>query len=164
MNNNQIDDVKTEAFITLFSSIGTIIVGLVFSGFCFFLFIKGADTFSRVVIIPFLICGIAVLIKGLSLLFQGINMMKAVKNVEDGNFSNAVKIEKTHKKLIKADNFTNNLYIFGFGFLIFCFGFLIVSDYLAIKDWSNGGSSMFFFSFIFWIAGIFILVKTFKKK
>lgn len=162
MNNNQIDDVKTEAFITLYSSIGTIIVGLVFSGFCFSVFIKGADTFSRVVIIPFLICGIAVFIKGLSLLFQGINMMKAVKNVEDCNFSNAVEIEKTHKKLIKADNFTNNLYIFGF--LIFWFGFLIVFDYLAIKDWSNGGSSMFFFSFIFWVAGIFILAKNFKKK
>ncbi|MBQ9833592.1 MAG: hypothetical protein IJO33_00130 [Bacilli bacterium] len=162
MNNNQINDVKTEAFITLFSSIGTIIGGLVFSGFCFLVFIKGADTFTRVVIIPFLICGIAVLIKGLSLLFQGINMMKAVKDVEDGNFSNAVEIEKTHKKLIKADNFTNKLYIFGF--LIFWFGFLIVFDYSAIKDWSNGGSSMFFFSFIFWIAGIFILVKNFKKK
>lgn len=162
MNNNQINDVKTEAFITLFSSIGTIVGGLVFSGFCFFVFIKGADTFTRVVIIPFLICGIAVLIKGLSLLFQGINMMKAVKNVEDGNFSNAVEIEKTHKKLIRADNFTNNLYIFGF--LIFWFGFLIVFDYFAIKDWSNGGSSMFFFSFIFWIAGIFILAKNFKKK
>ena len=162
MNNNQINDVKTEAFITLFSSIGTIVAGLVFSGFCFFVFIKGADTFTRVVIIPFLIFGIAVLIKGLSLLFQGINMMKAVKNVEDGNFSNAVEIEKTHKKLIRADNFTNNLYIFGF--LIFWFGFLIVFDYFAIKDWSNGGSSMFFFSFIFWIAGIFILAKNFKKK
>ena len=128
----------------------------------FFVFIKGANTFTRVVIIPFLICGIAVLIKGLSLLFQGINMMKAVKNVEDGNFSNAVEIKKTHKKIIKADNFTNNLYIFGF--LIFWFGFLIVFEYLAIKDWSNGGSPMFFFSFIFWIAGIFILVKNFKKK
>lgn len=162
MNNNQINDVKTEAFITLFSSIGTIIGGLIFSGFCFFVFIKGADTFTRVVIIPFLICGIAVLIKGLSLLFQGINMMKAVKNVEDGNFSNAVEIEKTHKKLIKVDNFTNNLYLFGFS--IFWFGILIVFDYLAIKDWSNGGSSMFFFSFIFWIAGIFIFVKNFKKK
>ena len=162
MNNNQINDVKSEAFANLFSSIGIIISGLVFSGFCFFVFIKGADTFTRVVIIPFLICGIAVLIQGLSLLFQGINMMKAVKNVEDGNFSNAVEIEKTHKKLIKVDNFTNNLYIFGF--LIFWFGFLIVFDYLAIKDWSNGGSSMFFFSFIFWIAGIFALVQTIKKE
>lgn len=162
MNNSQINDVKTEAFITLFSSIGTIVGGLIFSVFCFFVFIKGADTFTRVVIIPFLICGIAVLIKGLSLLFQGINMMKAVKNVEDGNFSNAVEIEKTHKKLIKVNNFTNNLYIFGF--LIFWFGFLIVFEYFAIKDWSNGGSSMFFFSFIFWIAGIFILVKNFRKK
>lgn len=162
MNNNQINDVKTESFITLFSSIGTIIGGLVFSGFCFFVFIKGADTFTRVVIIPFLICGITVLIKGLSLLFQGINMMKAVKNVEDGNFSNAIEIEKTHKKLIRADDFAHKLYIFSF--LIFWFGFLILFDYLAIKDWSNGGSSMFFFSFIFWIAGIFILVKNFKKK
>lgn len=161
MNNNQINDVKTEAFITLLSSIGTIVGGLIFSVFCFFVFINGVDTFTRVVIIPFLICGIAVLIKGLLLLFQGINMMKAVKNVEDGNFSNAVEIEKNHKKLIKADNFTNNLYIFGF--LIFLFGFLIVFDYLAIKDWSNGGSSMFFFSFIFWFAGIFIFVKTSRK-
>ena len=40
MNNNQINDVKTEAFITLFSSIGTIIVGLVFSGFCFLFLLK----------------------------------------------------------------------------------------------------------------------------
>lgn len=94
MNNNQINDVKTEAFITLFRSIETIIGGLLFSGFCFMVFFKGADTYTKVAIIPFLICGIAVLIKGLSLLFQGLNMMKAVKNVEDCNFSNAVEIEK----------------------------------------------------------------------
>jgi len=162
MNNNQINDVKTEAFITLFNSIGIIIGGLVFSGFCFLIFIKGADTITRMAIIPFLICGIAVLIGGLSLLFRGINMMKAVKNVEDGDFSNVFEIEKTHKKLIRVDKFTNNFYIFGF--LIFWFGFLIVFDYFAIKNWSNGGSSIFFFSFIFWIAGIFILVKNFKKK
>lgn len=161
MNNNQINNTKIEAFTNLFNSIGTIIGGLIFSGFCFFVFIKGADTLTKVVIIPFLICGIAVLIKGLSLLFHGINMMKSVKNVEVGNFSNTVEIEKTHQKLIKVDNFTNNLYIFGFS--TFWFGFLIVFDYLAIKDWSNGGSSMFFFSFIFWIVGIFILVKNFKK-
>lgn len=162
MNTNQINDVKKEAFITLFSSIILIINALIFSGVCFFIYIKGADIFARMAIIPFLICGIAVLIKGLSLLFQGINMMKAVKNVEDGNFSNAVEIEKTHKKLIKVDNFTN--YLYNFGFLIFWFGLLIVFDYFAIKDWSNGGSSVFFFLFIFWIRGILILLKNFKKK
>lgn len=158
MNNNQINDVKKDAFTTLFRSIKTIIVGLILLGFCFFI---KADKFTRVVIILFLIFGIVILIKGLLLLFQGINMINAVKSVEDG-FSNADEIKKPHKKLIKVDNFTSNLYNFVFYF--FWFVFLIVFDYLAIKDWSNGGSSLFFFSFIFWFIGIFNIVKSFKKK
>ena len=79
MDNNQINDVKVEAFTTLFNSIKTIVGGLVFSGFCFFVVIKGADTFTKVSIIPFLICGIAILIKGIFTLLKGINMMKASK-------------------------------------------------------------------------------------
>ena len=64
-------------------------------------------------------------------------------------------------KIKKVNTITNKLYIIGF--FIFWFGFLIVFDYIAIKDWPNGGSSSFLFSIIFWIIGIHVFINKFKN-
>lgn len=156
MNNND----KFEAAALIFKGVQTSFVGAIFSSITFWIFIDGADTFTKVAILPFLICGVAVLINGISVLIQGLNMKKTINNIESGSIYDESKIKETHNKMEKVNRFSSNLYLYGF--LTFWFGFLIVFDYIAIKDWSKGGSSMFFISLIFWAAGIFMLFK--KRK
>lgn len=155
MNNEQNNDAKIDTFITIFSSIRNIIGGFIVSWFCLFMFVKGADTFSKVVIIPFLICGLAVLITGFSHLFKGINMMKTAKSKEYGDFTKADETENKQEQIVKVEKIGVKLYVAGFA--LFWFGFLIVFDYFAIKSWNDGGTVLFFFSLIFWIAGIIFL-------
>lgn len=158
MNNKQFNNI--DKVISLFKPIIIIISGLIFSFVCSLMFFKLIDATAKIIFIPFLIIGIAILIKGISLLFQKINMIKATKHIKDINFSKVEKLENK-KKLIKITNTANKLY--GFSFFIFWFVFLIVVDYLAIRDWNNNGSTIFFFSFIFWIAGIVFLIKNKKN-
>ena len=83
-----------------------------------------------------------------------------INNIESGVVYDESKVEETHNRMEKINKFSDNLYLYGF--LTFWFGFLIVFDYFAIKDWANGGSTMFFISLTFWAAGIFMLFK--KRK
>lgn len=163
MNNSDNKVVKISGFISLISSLLILIFGLLFSGF-FLIFgiIRGADLFTKIVCIPFFICGLSVIIRGLSLFLQAVNMLKSLNSMENYNFSNVDKNEVIQEKLIKIANWSNNIYIFGF--LLFWFGFLIFFDYTAIKDWENGGNMLFFFSLIFWIVGFFVAFIKFKKK
>ena len=78
------------------------------SSITFWIFLKGADTFTKVAILPFLICGVAVLINGISLLIQGINMKKTINNIESGVIYNESVVEETHKKAEKINRFSEN--------------------------------------------------------
>ena len=149
MNNDKIN-----RLMIIFNSITNTIMGLIISLFCTSIITNTSDNFTKVIIIPFLICGDAILIKGIVTLFQGFKMLKSRKNIRN-------EIEDIEQKITKINHITTKLYTIGFS--IFWFVFLIVFDYLAIKEWQNDGSTLFFFSFIFWIAGIFIVVKNFKK-
>lgn len=150
MNNNN----NLEVWILeVLQGIGTIIGGGIFTGVCGWIFIKAADSISRIVVIPFLICGLAVLIKGIVNLAQGLNLRKGMN---DDNVS-AESVFDKHEKLNIADKIFSKLYILGF--LLFWFGFLIVCDYIAIKQ---GQMSMLAFSLIFWVAGIYVAIKNFK--
>ena len=155
--NNDNNQSKFEAAALIFKGVQTVFGGVLFSSFTFWIFIKGADTFTKVAILPFLICGIAVLINGISVLIQGLNMKKTINNIESGTVYDESKVEETHNRMEKINKFSDNLYLYGF--LTFWFGFLIVFDYFAIKDWANGGSTMFFVSLTFWAAGLFMLFK-----
>lgn len=155
------DNFKTKAYELILNSLSQIIGGVIFSGFCLWIFIKGADIITKCVIIPFLLCGISILFNGLIVLFKGLNILKEQKRIEEGIFSNKDKFENTDKMLNKLESFTKKLYLMGF--FIFWFGFLIVFDYVAIKAWTNDGKFLFYFSIIFWIAGIVVLVKNIKK-
>lgn len=73
-NNNNIDVWIFEVL----QGVCTIICGGIFSGVCGWVFIKAADSITRIVIIPFLICGLAVLIKGIVALVQGLNLRKGM--------------------------------------------------------------------------------------
>lgn len=49
-------------------------------------------------------------------------------------------------------------------FLLFWFGFLIVFEWIAIKDWANSGKLMALFSIPFWIAGVAMLIGKLKGR
>lgn len=151
MNNNN-NNMEVWSFEVL-QGISTIIGGGIFTGVCGWVFIKAADSITRIVIIPFLICGLAVLIKGIVALVQGLNLRKGMN---DDNVSAESVLDK-HEKLNIADKIFSKLYMVGF--LLFWFGFLIVFDYFAIKQ---GQMSMLAFSLIFWVVGIYVAIKDFK--
>ena len=150
MNNN--NNIEVWIF-EVFQGIGTIISGSIFSGICGWIFIKAANSITRIVIIPFLISGLAVLIKGIVALLHGLNLRKGMN---DENIS-AESVFYKYEKLNIAYKIFSKLYIVGF--LLFWFGFLIVFDYFAIKQ---GQMSMLAFSLIFWIVGIYVAIKNFK--
>lgn len=160
VQDDPVDIAKAESFAQIISGIGTIIVGGVFSGVLAMAFFKGADNITKIVSIPFLICGVAVLIYGISTIIKGININKNTNDYVNGKLD-MNKVEKSEKNFRKISTIVNNIYVFGF--LLFWFGFLIVFDISAIKYWSNGGDLLFFFSIIFWIVGIYLSINKFKK-
>lgn len=159
--NKNFDKVKIDAVNHFYGGICAIIFSIAFTGFLIKMFLINSDMFSKVIMIPFILCGIAVFIKSIFTFLQGINMRKALKDFSNQDFSNIEKIEKKQKSFNKGTNFALKLYIIVFH--CFWFGFLIFFDYSAIKDWNNGGSALFLFSLLFWIAGIFSLRKTLKR-
>ena len=161
MRDNQTDNYKTKSFIIIINSIKNIVASLIFLLICSIPLTKNTDNYTKLIITPFLICGNAVLIKGIITLFQGFKLLKATKNIESGTTFEETEIETIQMKIKKVNTITNKLYIIGF--FIFWFGFLIVFDYIAIKDWPNGGSSSLLFSIIFWIVGIFVFINKFKN-
>ncbi len=70
---NLVDNDKIDAFIDIFIGITTTIGGIIFSGLSSMIIFKGVDNFTKIIGIPFLICGLSVLIFGISLIVKRIN-------------------------------------------------------------------------------------------
>ena len=74
---------------------------------------KGVDNFTKIIGIPFLICGLSVLIFGISLIVKRIN-----KNRNTNDYVNGIvireKIKKSEKNFDKVEYFVNHLFIYGF--------------------------------------------------
>lgn len=157
---NTVQAAKIKSFVEVFSGIGTTIMGAIISGVLSVLVFSEAVNIIKIFAIPFLICGIAVLIYGISMIVKGINTKKNTNDYVNGKLD-MEKAEKSEKDFEKVENLVK--YICIFGFLLLWFGFLIVFDTAAIKSWSDGGNSMFFFSLIFWAVGIYILISNIKK-
>lgn len=155
MNNNQIKNEKQLLFVNIIHSLWIIIKSLFISGLCIYFFINGANTIDKIIIFPFVICGITVLIRGLTLLIQSLNTIIAIKISYTDDFDYANKVSNINKKLEKVDDFAIKLFLFIF--LVFWFGALIFYDYNAIKNWENGGFINFLFSIIFWITGFYMI-------
>ncbi len=116
-----------------FTNVGYIIPGIIFTYFTGWVFINAADLITRISITPFLLAGIGLFLNGvLPLIF--------------------------YKNVNKVKNIGMKIYLLAFG--LFWFGFLIVFDYLAIRD---GSIKLLLFSLIFWVAGIFGVVVKFKE-
>ena len=150
MNNN--NNVKF-LLIEIIKIISTLIASLIFTGICVEIFIKAANSITRIAIIPIFISAISLLIKDIVTL---IKVLKIRKRVNDSNISTD-DVFNTYEKLNILEKNFSKLYIVGF--LLFWFGFLIVVDYFAIKQ---GQMSILVFSLIFWGVGIYIAIKNFK--
>lgn len=161
MNKRDINDIIFEIILNIISGIFSILPGIALVIFCIFLMTKGAGNIEKILTIPFGFCALAVIIKGLSLFFQGINLIIYLYKIKKEDYQELKLIEKNSTKLIKTNNLSNKIYVIGF--LTFWFGFLIFFDYLSIKNWNENGRQLFFFSLVFWIAGIYVIFKNFKK-
>lgn len=131
-----------------------ILVGLLFLIDCGLRIFNGEDNFTRIASIPFFICGLPILMKGITYLIKGLNFKKALS---DDNVL-AEDVFENEDKLNNVDKVWDKLY-FVF-FLLMWFGFLIAFDYVAIK---NCEFSMFIFSLLFWAAGILLAIKIFRR-
>lgn len=153
MKNNNND---TEVWIyDVVRGIAITIGGGIFFGICLKNFIKFTDSTSKVILIPFLICGLAILMIGVVSLAKGLNLRNGMKD-EDVS---AESVFDKYEKLDMADNFFSKLSVISV--LLFWFGALIVFDYFAIKQ---GELGMLAFTLIFWIVGIFFAVINFKRR
>jgi len=154
-------DAKTESFAEIAKGIETTIVGTIFCVILSMLIFHSADNITRISIIPFLICGLSIFIRGILMIIKGIHLKKRTDDFVNGNLVDMDKVAKKEKVFSIMEVIANNIYVFGF--LLFWFGFLIIFDTIAIQSWSNGGNRMFFGSLIFWAAGIFVLITKTKK-
>lgn len=148
---------KVEKVGSIVAPISQIIGGLIFILVCGFIFILGGDGFTRIAIVPFLICGLSILFGGVISLIQNITNFNA-----NNNYNALEQNEIINNNLNKLQAI--NSYVYPIGFLTFWFGFLIFFDYQAIKDINNGGLTTLLFSLIFWAAGISVAYKLFKNK
>ena len=148
---------KVEQVSSIAAPIVQIIVGLIFTGSCVWIFILRIDIATKMIIVPFIICGLAVLLKGV------ISLIQCSRNLSSNNYdyNNQEKNEIINKNLNNFQVVTSRIYIIGF--LIFWFGFLILMDYESIKKINDGGLQLILFSLIFWAAGIFVVYQAFRK-
>lgn len=143
-----------DIFVYLFYGGFTSLVGLVLISTCMPIFLSRPISFANVFVLPFMTCGVAIIIQGLSIILRGF--------FEQNNTSLKVddvsKNEKRYFIVTKMTKLSSLMYMISFFSL--WFGFLIVFDYQIIKE------CLFFlllFTIPFWIAGIYFLISNFKK-
>lgn len=131
--------------------------GLGFSIFALTIIFQVTKVVDKLLLIPFLICGIGVFYQGLERIIKMVNEVRIIKATREGE------VEKAKMLTEKKNKYSIGNYIYHFGFFLFWFGFLTFVDYFAIKSWSTGGNQFFFFTILFWIVGIYFLLKKIGK-
>lgn len=140
MNQIELNDNKNDNdYTSVAEGIMDITEGVLICGIFSVFILRGSDTETKMVCIPFLVCGIALLIQGIA---KSASRLSSSTNTS------------------KASHIAKNLYLIVF--FAFCFGALTLYDIKAIMSWSSGGSEMFLFSLMFWFVIIFIII--IKKK
>ena len=139
----------SNAYEIILSAIG-LILSLVFVGFTVWVFVKGANLITRLSIIPFFICAIAILISSITSLKDVIDSIK----VSDKT------VAKKKKTKRKKENLSKILYtIYAVGFSLFWFGVLI---FFCINIVKQEGYLSILFTLPFWIAGFLVIYKVFR--
>lgn len=131
----------------LINGVISLIVGVIFTFICFLL-LKSQNGYF---VIPFLVCGIIIIIKGILNILNFINIYSNRNIDKIGNYEKYQKINKIITK------------IFLTSFFLFWFISLLIIDFTAFKYWESWGSPIFYFSILFWIVGIYVLYKNKKK-
>ncbi len=158
-----VTDAKVGGAVNIFRGTVYAIVSIIFINFIGYLFFstESGDVVSKIVLLPFLICGIIIFISSITYLIGGIKNIRTLKETV-GEEVDINKIREDEEKTYRSQNILSKMYVGVF--MIFWFGFLIVFDVNAIKSWSNGGNQLFYFSLIFWIVGIFSFIQAFRKR
>lgn len=115
---------------------------------------KNADIL--ILVIPFILCTIAVLIEKILAFILSCIMCFFIRK-ED--YKRQIKVHELYRKM---QTLSHKMYVIGFGILWFVF--LIVFDYILIKKWTNTSIFGLLFSLIFWITGFAIIKKRWKQK
>lgn len=153
------------AFFKLLGDIVAFVPAVLFLVVCIWIFIHGAGIFEKIVIIPFIFCGLAAFFKVFFIFFQDILGFRDYIQFSQGSDVDSGKIEKRERRFSSLGLFLEG--IFYFGFLLFWFGMLIFFDYELIRDWDGDSLLGLLFSSIFWIAGfavIYTVILRFKKR
>ena len=141
----------TSKTIDKFGGVFFIISGLFACGFgiAWMVAISGMLAFKFFPIYGFAVVGLGVLVYGSTYILTGMDL-----------FTGKNKFDKISEILSSSVS-----YIMLGGFAIFWFGVLIMADYqILTKPEDNGGYGTFFFTLIFWIVGIILIVSNIRKK
>lgn len=120
--------------------------------FTIWVFVKGADLITRLAIIPFFICAVAVFISSILPIKERIDQNK----IDSGKVNEKKKRKKRKRNLSKI---VSNIY--AIGFLLFWFGFLI---FFTIGITKQEGYTSILFTLPFWGVGFFAIYFIFVKK
>lgn len=128
-----------------------ILFSLAFVIFTIWVFVKGANLITKLAIVPFFICAVAVFIYSILPIKERIDQNR----IDSGKVNEKKKRKRGKKKLSKI------LYkMFAVGFLLFWFGFLILACVSIVKQ---EGFLPTLFTLPLWLAGFFIIYKIFIK-
>lgn len=128
-----------------------ILFSLAFVIFTILVFVKGANLITKLAIVPFFICAVAVFIYSILPIKERIDQNR----IDSGKVNEKKKRKRGKKKLSKI------LYkMFAVGFLLFWFGFLILACVSIVKQ---EGFLPTLFTLPLWLAGFFIIYKIFIK-
>lgn len=153
--NKDLQKEKRNYILLAFSSLIGIIVSSFILSICIKVFKFPDNSSLSIIVIPFFICIIAVLLEKVIAFILGCAMLILIGKE---NYEKQAKMNEIYGKIVI---FSKKMYIVGFS--IFWFGFLIVFDYLLIKEWSSTSIIALLFTLIFWVAGFRIIKKNWKK-
>lgn len=156
MDEEEAKKVNIQMIVLMIQGMIQIIMSSIFFVVLYNMFSIGANQITKIVIVPFMVCGIAIFIRGLVTLFHGIQVRKIRKSEMDVKL-----VEKIEHGIDTVNRGSSKLFLIGF--FVFWFGFLIIMDYMLIRDWSGSSWQMLAFSIIFWVAGIYMLRKRWRE-
>ena len=154
-------DISQKYFSLITTGAAQAVAGIAISALLIYFEFNSGNRQTRMILIPFIILGVLATAYGISQVVEGKNIKKRLNDLSIDNLD-VKKIEQNDKETTGISTIFFKLYLGVF--LLFLFGTLLITDISAIKEWSDGGDSTFFCTIIFWAAGIYVVIKEFKKK
>lgn len=125
-------------------------IGLFLTYTTFNLLIKSTNI--KIIIVPFFIIGIIITLTGIIYILK--DLIINSKRTDFDKIGSITLLQKLEQK---------SSYLYFITFLIFWFIMIILCDISAIKNWNNGGKTIFIISLLFWLVGIILLITIIKN-